>query len=242
MLETASKTTTKQHFSLGSVSWSLNTLFNPTPLSKTMTSLQYLNDQPFRLKYDPAIHQERRPASRKSSILQTSTSISIILSMLNSTGMFPYLLIIAFLFNVYRNRFYLAAERVKKFAFGRKAYHSQSLSGVASSEHLNKLSRVSSTDTIRKLSKSIRKSFDNFTQRVALQAITRKECFARLNYIECISISDLLIIFRYATDVNQVDFDKKKFMEEQSQQVRAMVTAMVSGKRSIRRLNTMFSL
>jgi len=61
---------------------------------------------------------------------------------------------------------------------------------------------------------------------VALQAITRKECFARLNYIECISISDLLIIFRYATDVNQVDFDKKKFMEEQSQQVRAMVTAM----------------
>jgi hypothetical protein len=87
---------------------------------------------------------------------------------------------------------------------------------------------VSSTDTIRMLSKSIRSSWSSFRRRVALQAITRKECFARLDYIDQLSIADVMVLFRYATDVNQVDFDKKRFMVEQSQLLQAMVTAIVS--------------
>jgi hypothetical protein len=59
-----------------------------------------------------------------------------------------------------------------------------------------------------------------------LQAITAKECFARLDYIEQLSIRDIAVIFRYAKLVNRANFDKKQFQKEQNKLIRAMVTAI----------------
>lgn len=96
----------------------------------------------------------------------------------------------------------------------------------SSTEALSRLSRVSSSETMKKLSSTIRNTFKSYRKRTALKAITRKECFAKLDYIGQLSIHDIIILFRYANDVNQVDFHKKRFMMEQSQLVRSMVTAV----------------
>lgn len=96
----------------------------------------------------------------------------------------------------------------------------------SSAEALSRLSRVSSSETMKKLSSTIRNTLKSYRRRAALKAITRKECFAKLDYIGKLSIHDLIALFRYANDVNQVDFNRKKFMVEQNQVLRSVVTAV----------------
>jgi hypothetical protein len=93
---------------------------------------------------------------------------------------------------------------------------------------LSSLSRVTSVDTFKNLSKNLFSSLDcsNLLLRSAIQSITRKECFARLDYIERLSINDITILFRYATDANLYDFKKNKFIAEQTRIVRAVITAL----------------
>ena len=93
---------------------------------------------------------------------------------------------------------------------------------------LSSLSRVTSVDTFKNLSKNILSSLDcsNSLLRSAIRSITRKECFARLDYIERLSINDITILFRYATDANLYDFEKNKFIAEQTQILRAVITAL----------------
>ena len=86
------------------------------------------------------------------------------------------------------------------------------------------LKKVSSVDRLKNLSRNLLSSLDSCS--LLLQAITRKECFARLDYIERLSINDIAILFRYASDVNLIDFDKSKFLSEQTKIVRGVVTAM----------------
>lgn len=104
----------------------------------------------------------------------------------------------------------------------------QTLSKVSSCETLSRLSRVSSRDALSRLSTSIRKSFISTAsrRRAALQAITAKECFARLDYIEQLSLGDLTVLFHYAASVNHADFNRKQFLAGQNDLVRAMVTAI----------------
>jgi hypothetical protein len=104
----------------------------------------------------------------------------------------------------------------------------QTLSKVSSCETLSRISRVSSRDALSRLSTSIRKSFASSAsrRRAALQAITTKECFARLDYIEQLSVGDLTVLFRYAASVNHADFNRAKFLAGQSDLIRAMVTAI----------------
>ena len=92
---------------------------------------------------------------------------------------------------------------------------------LSSSDALSRLSRVSSS-----VSFTICEKLKSYRRRSALKAITRKECFAKLEYIKRLSINDLIILFRYANEVNQADFQKKQFMVEQTQLVRSMITAM----------------
>lgn len=96
----------------------------------------------------------------------------------------------------------------------------------SSADALSRLSRVSSSETMKKLSSTIRNTLKSYRRKTALKAITRKECFAKLEYIGKLSIRDLIVLFRYANDVNQVDFNRKKFMAEQSQVLRSVVTAI----------------
>lgn len=115
---------------------------------------------------------------------------------------------------------------------------------LSSTEALSRLSRVSSAHTIRRLSTTIQKTFSSYRKRVAIKAITRNECFAKRDRIERLSISDLITLFRYAVDVSQVDFDKKRFMNAQSILIRSIVTAMdmaVSVSRGGRAVNVKFS-
>jgi hypothetical protein len=104
----------------------------------------------------------------------------------------------------------------------------QTLSKVSSCEAFSRLSRVSSRDALSRLSTSIRKSFISSASRrqAALQAITTKECFARLDYIEKLSLGDLTVLFRYAASVNHADFDRKQFLAGGSDLIRAIVTAI----------------
>jgi hypothetical protein len=164
----------------------------------------------------------------------TTMSITIVLSIfaylgrrgdyciLSRNSLFPYLLILAVML-VFR-RIQRGISQLKNSVTTPKAL--KSLSSVSSSEARSRLSRVSSTETIRRLGNSIRSSLDSYRKRAALQAITRTECFARLDYIEQLSIRDVVVLFRYATDVNRVEFDKKRFVEQQNQLLRAMVTAI----------------
>lgn len=92
---------------------------------------------------------------------------------------------------------------------------------LSSSDALSRLSKVSSS-----VSLSICNTFKSYRRRSALKSITRKECFAKIQYVERLSIHDLVILFRYANDVNQTDFRKKDFMIDNSQLVRSMITAM----------------
>jgi hypothetical protein len=104
----------------------------------------------------------------------------------------------------------------------------QTLSKVSSCETLSRLSRVSSRDALSRLSTSILKSFTSSAsrRRAALQAITTKECFARLDYIEQLSVGDITVLFRYAASVNHADFIRKQFLAGHSDLIRAMVTAI----------------
>lgn len=88
------------------------------------------------------------------------------------------------------------------------------------------LSRVTSVDAFKKLSKNFLHSLDSCSLRAAMQAITRKECFARSDYIERLSVNDVAILYRYASSMNAVGFDKTKFLSEQTQIVRSIITAM----------------
>lgn len=97
---------------------------------------------------------------------------------------------------------------------------------LSSAEALCRLSRVSSSETIKKLSSTIRDTIKSYRKKAALKAITRPECFAKLDYIGHLSMRDMVILFRYVNDVNQEDFQKKQFMMHQSQLVRSIVTAM----------------
>ena len=113
----------------------------------------------------------------------------------------------------------------------------------SSAEALSRLSRVSSSDTMKKLSSTIRNTFQSYRRRTALKAITRKECFAKQEYIGKLSIRDLIVLFRYANDVNQVDFNRRKFMIEQSQILRSVITAIdyaVAMSRGGQKQKTMF--
>jgi Glycolipid transfer protein (GLTP) len=92
---------------------------------------------------------------------------------------------------------------------------------LSSSEALSRLSRVSSS-----VSSKICNTLKSYRSRAALKAITRKECFAKLECIKKLSIRDMIVLFRYANDVNQAEFLKKQFMREQSQLVRSIVAAM----------------
>jgi hypothetical protein len=102
---------------------------------------------------------------------------------------------------------------------------SQSSKGI-SCHALSGLSKVTSVDTFKNLSKNFFHSLDSCSLRAAIHAITRKECFVRSDYIERLSINDFAVLYRYASDLNLVDFDKAKFLSEQTQIVRSVITAM----------------
>lgn len=92
---------------------------------------------------------------------------------------------------------------------------------------ISTLSLVTSVDTIKNLSKNLISSLDcSSSLRNAIQSITRKECFARLDYIERLSINDLSILFRYAADANLKDFQRENYLAQQNQIVRAVITAI----------------
>jgi Glycolipid transfer protein (GLTP) len=106
-------------------------------------------------------------------------------------------------------------------------------SGGSHSRALSALSRVTSVDTFKNLSKNLLTSWDHshYPLRAALQAITRKECFARSDYIERLSVNDVALLFRYASSDVQTGRDggeeeRRKFLAEQSPVVRAVMTAM----------------
>lgn len=91
---------------------------------------------------------------------------------------------------------------------------------------LSGLSRVTSVDAFKIFSKNFLHSLDSCSLRAAMQAITRKECFARSDYIERLSINDLAILYHYASNMKAVGFDKTKFLSEQTQIVCSVITAM----------------
>jgi len=92
---------------------------------------------------------------------------------------------------------------------------------------LSTLSRVTSVDAIKSISNNFLSTLDcSKSIRSAIQSITRKECFARLDYIERLSINDISIIFRYAADASLDGFDKEKFSDDQTQIVRSVITAI----------------
>mmetsp|Transcript_28776 Transcript_28776/g.32237 ORF Transcript_28776/g.32237 Transcript_28776/m.32237 type:complete len:579 (+) Transcript_28776:44-1780(+) len=122
--------------------------------------------------------------------------------------------------------FLVAAISIVLFATTFFLYSVQQRS-KGSDNTLSSLSRVTSVDTIKNLSKNLLSSLDcSNSLRSAIQSITRKECFARLDYIEQLPVSDISILFRYAADANLNDFEKRKFIAEQTQIVQAMITAL----------------
>jgi len=122
--------------------------------------------------------------------------------------------------------FLVAAISIALFATTFFLYSVQQRS-KGSDNTLSSLSRVTSVDTIKNLSKNLLSSLDcSNSLRSAIQSITRKECFARLDYIEQLPVSDISILFRYAADANLNDFEKRKFIAEQTQIVQAMITAL----------------
>jgi Glycolipid transfer protein (GLTP) len=91
---------------------------------------------------------------------------------------------------------------------------------------LSGLSRATSVDALKNLSKNLLHSLDSCSLKAAIQAITRKECFARSDYVERLSSNDVALLYRYASNVNVAGFDKAKFLADQSQIVKAVITAM----------------
>lgn len=99
-----------------------------------------------------------------------------------------------------------------------------SRSGAAA---LSTLSRVTSVNAIKNISSNFLSTLDcSNSLRSAIQSITRKECFARLDYIKCLSIYDISVLFRYAADANLEVFDEKKFLADQTQIMRSIITAI----------------
>ena len=112
----------------------------------------------------------------------------------------------------------------------RSSFSSISLGRMASkssSNALSSLSRVTSVDAFKHLSSNLLSSLDCSTQiRSAIQSISRKECFARLDFIERLSINDISILFRYAADANLDTFEAEKFLADNTPTVRAVITAI----------------
>mmetsp|Transcript_30003 Transcript_30003/g.72044 ORF Transcript_30003/g.72044 Transcript_30003/m.72044 type:complete len:545 (+) Transcript_30003:133-1767(+) len=102
----------------------------------------------------------------------------------------------------------------------------KSLSRMKSSAALSTLSKVPSRAAIREFSKSIRTSLSSYTTRRSVKAITGKKFFVRRSYIVKLSIADIVLLYRYASDLNQIDFNKKEFMSDQSQLIRSVITAI----------------
>jgi hypothetical protein len=143
------------------------------------------------------------------------------------TYVMPYVLVLALLLN---RRSYgiitLTIEKIRRRlrSSAKETLQSAgSLTRVGSREVISQLSRVGS---LGRFSCSIRKSFTSRRRRAVLQATTATECFARMNYIEQLSVSDITLLFQYATLVSRANFDKKVFMAAQTKLIRAMVTAM----------------
>jgi hypothetical protein len=196
----------------------------------------------------PRANSFRKPQSQQLPFLSKVASIVIILFIFTYLGrddsldmkpenksLFPYLLVLAFLITIPGNLLasLTGAIHYLKALWSKSSLQAslssgtlRSLSRITSSETLARLSRVHSTAALRKLSRSIRSSLNSYRGRVTLKAITRKQCFARRSYIGQLSVTDILILYRYATDVNQIDFNKKRFMAEQSKLIRSMVTAI----------------
>jgi len=135
------------------------------------------------------------------------------------------LFLFTFLINVdfIRQFFQRISQRTSSFS-------SMSLGRMASKRSgnaLSTLSRVTSVDAIKHLSSNILSTLDcSKTIRSAIQSITRKECFARLDYIERLSVNDISILFQYAADANLDTFDEEKFLADNTQTVRSVITAM----------------
>jgi hypothetical protein len=112
----------------------------------------------------------------------------------------------------------------------KKSFSSMSLGRMASKSSgnaLSTLSRMTSVDNIKNLSTNLLSTLDcSKSIRFAIQSITRKECFARLDYIERLSINDISILFRYAVDANLDVFDEDELLGDQNEIVRSVITAI----------------
>mmetsp|Transcript_785 Transcript_785/g.1795 ORF Transcript_785/g.1795 Transcript_785/m.1795 type:complete len:583 (-) Transcript_785:165-1913(-) len=140
---------------------------------------------------------------------------------IGASGLFLF----AFLINLHHIRqfFQRISQRTSSFSsisLGRMASKS-------SNNALSTLSRVTSSDAFKHISSNILSSLDcSKTIRSAIQSITRKECFARSDYIERLSINDLAVLFQYAADANLDTFDAEKFLADNTQTVRSVITAI----------------
>ena len=135
------------------------------------------------------------------------------------------LFMLAFIINLHHIRqfFQRISQRTSSFSsisLGRMASKS-------SNNALSTLSRVTSSDAFKHISSNILSSLDcSKTIRSAIQSITRKECFARSDYIERLSINDVAVLFQYAVDANLGTFDAEKFLADNTQTVRSVITAI----------------
>lgn len=111
-----------------------------------------------------------------------------------------------------------------------KSFSSMSLGRMASKSSgnaLSTLSRMTSVDNIKNLSTNFLSTLDcSKSIRSAIQSITRKECFARLDYIERLSINDFSILFRYALDANLDVLDEDELLGDQNEIVRSVINAI----------------
>jgi hypothetical protein len=111
-----------------------------------------------------------------------------------------------------------------------KSFSSMSLGRMASKSSgnaLSTLSRMTSVDNIKNLSTNLLSTLDcSKSIRSAIQSITRKECFARLDYIERLSINDISILFRYALDANLDVFDEDELLGDHNEIVRSVINAI----------------
>jgi len=110
------------------------------------------------------------------------------------------------------------------------SFSTTSLRRVASKSSgsaLSTLSRVTSVGAIKNISSNFLSTLDcSKSIRSAIQSISRKECFARLDFIERLSINDISVLFRYAVDANLDGFDEKIFLANQTETIRSVITAI----------------
>lgn len=101
------------------------------------------------------------------------------------------------------------------------------MASKSSGTALSTLSRVTSVGAIKSISSNFLSNLDcSKTIRSAIQSISRKECFARLDFIERLTINDIAILFRYAANANLNVFNKKKFLAEQTEIMNSVITAI----------------